>query len=202
MPACCYERAFRLRVLPANCVRPASVSCNIAIKKKSTKWCWSGQRFCGASSPIRQLSHPQRPGFVSDGSAFRRNSCWPGRFISGRSPRNPWDRGAHRRIDTRRASAPLGGRRSGGLRCHWPRLPRFSKQAPDPVVGIDGVRAARAVTTKPLVAIGGIDRSNCAAVIQAGADSVAVISDLIPRSGNSAVKRVKEFFLRLGDLPQ
>jgi thiamine-phosphate pyrophosphorylase len=78
----------------------------------------------------------------------------------------------------------------------------LSKQAPDPVVGIDGVRSARAVTTKPLVAIGGIDRSNCAAVIEAGADSVAVISDLIPRSGDSAVIRVKEFFLRLGDLPQ
>ena len=70
------------------------------------------------------------------------------------------------------------------------------------MVGIDGVRAARAVTTKPLVAIGGIDRSNCAAVIEAGADSVAVISDLIPRPGDSAVKRVKEFFLRLGDPPQ
>ena len=51
MPACCYGRAFRLRVLPANCVRPAYVSCNIAIKKKSTRWCWSGQRFCGPSSP-------------------------------------------------------------------------------------------------------------------------------------------------------
>ena len=75
----------------------------------------------------------------------------------------------------------------------------LSKQVPDPVVGIDGVRAARAMTTKPLVAIGGIDRSNCAAVIEAGADSVAVISGLIPRPGDSAVKRVGEFFLSLGD---
>jgi thiamine-phosphate pyrophosphorylase len=77
-----------------------------------------------------------------------------------------------------------------------------SKQVPDPVVGIDGVRAARAVTTKPLVAIGGIDRSNCAAVIEAGADSVAVISDLIPRSGDSTADRIKDFFSRLGDLRQ
>jgi thiamine-phosphate pyrophosphorylase len=82
-----------------------------------------------------------------------------------------------------------------------------SKQDPDPVVGLDGVRAARAMTTKPLVAIGGITRSNCAAVIQAGADSVAVISDLIPRSASSTgdpvprlVQRlVQEFLTALGD---
>jgi thiamine-phosphate pyrophosphorylase len=68
-----------------------------------------------------------------------------------------------------------------------------SKQDPDPVVGLDGVRAARAMTAKPLVAIGGISRSNCAAVIRAGADSVAVISDLIPRPGSSTGELVEEF---------
>jgi thiamine-phosphate pyrophosphorylase len=57
----------------------------------------------------------------------------------------------------------------------------LSKAVPDPVVGLEGVRVARALTIKPLVAIGGIARSNCAAVLEAGADSVAVISDLIPR---------------------
>ena len=70
-----------------------------------------------------------------------------------------------------------------------------SKQVPDPVVGLQGVRAARAFTDKPLVAIGGITRANCAAVIEAGADSVAVISDLIQSPGKS----VEEFFGRLGD---
>ena len=65
----------------------------------------------------------------------------------------------------------------------------LSKQVPDPVVGLDGVRAARAMIVKPLVAIGGINRGNCAAVIESGADSVAVISDLIPTPG----KRVEEF---------
>src|SRR5271170_6934289 len=54
-----------------------------------------------------------------------------------------------------------------------------SKQNPDPVVGIDGVRRARALTKKPLVAIGGITLDNCEAVIDAGADSVAVISSLL-----------------------
>jgi thiamine-phosphate pyrophosphorylase len=72
----------------------------------------------------------------------------------------------------------------------------LSKQVPDPVVGLEGVRAARAITAKPLVAIGGIGRANCAAVMEAGADSVAVISDLIPGPG----KRVEEFFSHLGGL--
>jgi thiamine-phosphate pyrophosphorylase len=74
-----------------------------------------------------------------------------------------------------------------------------SKLVPDPVVGLEGVRAARDVTDKPLVAIGGIGRSNCAAVMEAGADSVAVISDLvpsaIPRAGGSTWKIVEEFLL-------
>jgi thiamine-phosphate pyrophosphorylase len=70
-----------------------------------------------------------------------------------------------------------------------------SKLVPDPVVGLEGVRSARAITDKPLVAIGGITRTNCAAVIEAGADSVAVISDLVPCPGKS----VEEFFARLGN---
>src|ERR1700733_3134366 len=54
-----------------------------------------------------------------------------------------------------------------------------SKERPDPVVGLEGVRRARALTQKPLVAIGGITRANAASVIEAGADSAAVISDLL-----------------------
>ncbi|HEY4905183.1 MAG TPA: thiamine phosphate synthase [Candidatus Sulfotelmatobacter sp.] len=65
-----------------------------------------------------------------------------------------------------------------------------SKDKPDPVVGLDGVRRARALTRKPLVAIGGITRSNAASVIEAGADAVAVISDLIRDPRKSA----EEFF--------
>ncbi len=36
-----------------------------------------------------------------------------------------------------------------------------SKANPDPVIGLDGVRQARGLTRKPLVAIGGITRANC-----------------------------------------
>jgi thiamine-phosphate pyrophosphorylase len=65
-----------------------------------------------------------------------------------------------------------------------------SKEKPDPVVGLAGVRRARSLTRKPLVAIGGITRANAASVIEAGADSVAVISDLLREPGKSA----EEFF--------
>jgi len=61
-----------------------------------------------------------------------------------------------------------------------------SKDKPDPVVGLEGVRLARALTRKPLVAIGGITRANAASVIEAGADSVAVISDLLREPRKSA----------------
>jgi len=69
-----------------------------------------------------------------------------------------------------------------------------SKDNPDPVVGLDGVRAARAATTKPLVAIGGITRANAREVQAAGADSVAVISDLL----ESPAKAVADFLRVLG----
>jgi thiamine-phosphate pyrophosphorylase len=65
-----------------------------------------------------------------------------------------------------------------------------SKANPDPVIGLDGVRQARGLTGKPLVAIGGITRENCRSVVEAGADAVAVISDLIREPRKSA----EEFF--------
>ncbi len=61
-----------------------------------------------------------------------------------------------------------------------------SKLNPDPVVGIEGVRRGRAMTNKPLVAIGGITLANCRMVLEAGADSVAVISGLIREPRKSA----------------
>jgi thiamine-phosphate pyrophosphorylase len=61
-----------------------------------------------------------------------------------------------------------------------------SKQQPDATVGIDGLRAARALTKRPLVAIGGITRDNASICWSAGADSVAVIADLFP---NPCTKR-------------
>ncbi len=62
-----------------------------------------------------------------------------------------------------------------------PIFPTRSKLNPDPVVGLDQLRALRKLTQKPLVAIGGITRELAPQVFEAGADSVAVISDLFPR---------------------
>ena len=65
-----------------------------------------------------------------------------------------------------------------------PVFPTASKLNPDPVVGLELVTGARQLLAqrhdaRPLVAIGGITRSNAAGVLSAGADSVAVISDLV-----------------------
>ena len=55
-----------------------------------------------------------------------------------------------------------------------------TKERPDPVVGLAGVAAARAVTSKPLIGIGGIDAEGAPRVVEAGADAVAVVSALDP----------------------
>ncbi|HZE27979.1 MAG TPA: thiamine phosphate synthase, partial [Terriglobales bacterium] len=67
-----------------------------------------------------------------------------------------------------------------------PVFPTSSKENPHPVVGHEGVRRARTLTERPLVAIGGIARGNARSVLEAGADSVAVISDLLREPRKSA----------------
>ena len=54
-----------------------------------------------------------------------------------------------------------------------------TKKNPDPIVGTEILRKARQMTKKPLVAIGGITLERAAEVYRAGADSLAVIRDLI-----------------------
>ncbi len=64
-----------------------------------------------------------------------------------------------------------------------------TKERPDPVVGLEGVGRARIRTRAaglPLVAIGGITLENAGSVIEAGADTVAVIGDLL--SGNPGAR--------------
>jgi thiamine-phosphate pyrophosphorylase len=60
-----------------------------------------------------------------------------------------------------------------------PIFPTSGKQNPDPVVGIDFIRTVRKLTAKPIVAIGGITLERTREVLDAGADSVAVISDIL-----------------------
>jgi thiamine-phosphate pyrophosphorylase len=74
-----------------------------------------------------------------------------------------------------------------------------SKLNPDPAVGLEELRRLRPLTNRPVVAIGGITRSNAHRAMEAGADSVAVIGDLYPEDGQIR-KRVAEWIsiLRIG----
>lgn len=55
-----------------------------------------------------------------------------------------------------------------------------SKRNPDPEIGVENFNRLRELTALPLVAIGGITRANAAAVWAAGAQSVAIIADMMP----------------------
>jgi thiamine-phosphate pyrophosphorylase len=72
-----------------------------------------------------------------------------------------------------------------------PIFPTATKENPDPVVGLELLRTARRLTQKPIVAIGGITLATAAEVFRAGADSVAVISDLV--SARDPAGRAKEY---------
>ncbi|HVR27955.1 MAG TPA: thiamine phosphate synthase [Thermoanaerobaculia bacterium] len=56
-----------------------------------------------------------------------------------------------------------------------PVFPTRHKENPDPVVGLEGLRRARAATPKPLVAIGGVSEANLLDVLAAGADTAALL---------------------------
>jgi thiamine-phosphate pyrophosphorylase len=77
-----------------------------------------------------------------------------------------------------------------------PIFPTASKERPDPTVGLEGLRRARGATGKPLVAIGGITAENARSVIEAGADAVAVIRDLVASPDPGA--RARQFLQVLG----
>lgn len=72
-----------------------------------------------------------------------------------------------------------------------------SKMNPDPVVGLEGIREARRLTTKTLVAIGGITLENARAILDAGADSVAVIAAIFGQEKEPA-RVAHEFLTMLG----
>jgi thiamine-phosphate pyrophosphorylase len=69
--------------------------------------------------------------------------------------------------------------------------PTKTKENPEPVVGLDLIRAARKLTRKPLIAIGGITINSASEVFRAGADSVAVISDL--QNAPDPAQRAREY---------
>jgi thiamine-phosphate pyrophosphorylase len=82
-----------------------------------------------------------------------------------------------------------------------------SKERPDPVVGLEGVRRVRAAINAvpaetgavPLVAIGGITAEIAPRVLEAGADSVAVIGALVanPSDPSEITRRTRAFLAGL-----
>lgn len=70
-----------------------------------------------------------------------------------------------------------------------PIFPPGSKRDHDPVVGIDGLRRIRRLTSVPVFAIGGIAPDHVQSIIEAGANGVAVISAIAHASDVPAVTR-------------
>ena len=70
-----------------------------------------------------------------------------------------------------------------------------TKANSDPVVGLDFIRRVRGLTKKPIVAIGGITIERAASVIEAGADSAAVISGIL--SALEPGERAKQYIQAL-----
>ncbi len=73
-----------------------------------------------------------------------------------------------------------------------------SKLNPDPVLGLEGISALRALTAKPLVAIGGITLDTVRGVLGAGADSVALISALLPTAQRTTAQVLGDLHDRMG----
>jgi thiamine-phosphate pyrophosphorylase len=73
----------------------------------------------------------------------------------------------------------LADRTSADYIAVGPIFPTATKANPDPVVGLDFLKAARQISRKPLVAIGGITIQSAEALYRAGADSLAVVKDLL-----------------------
>ena len=61
-----------------------------------------------------------------------------------------------------------------------PIFPTQSKRNPDPIAGLDALSIIKSINSRlPLVAIGGIDKSNVVRVLSTGADSAAIISAIV-----------------------
>ena len=62
---------------------------------------------------------------------------------------------------------------------YGPIFPTDTKSNPDPVQGLEGLRAARRTCSLPIVAIGGISAATMPAVLEAGAAAVAMIGEIV-----------------------
>jgi thiamine-phosphate pyrophosphorylase len=74
-----------------------------------------------------------------------------------------------------------------------------TKENPDPTIGLDALRRVRDTIDPsiPLVAIGGITHTNARAALDAGANSLALVSALLG-TPDSITRRTEEFIKSLG----
>jgi len=74
-----------------------------------------------------------------------------------------------------------------------------TKENPDEVVGLESLRAAKEISNRPIVAIGGIKEDRVTEVIEAGADYVAIVSALyvnaqtVVPDADGIISRVRAF---------
>lgn len=72
-----------------------------------------------------------------------------------------------------------------------------TKENPDPVINLEGIKAVRAaIGNFPLVAIGGINFENAGGIIESGADCIALISALLSPA-NSIKENAAQFIKHL-----
>lgn len=84
-----------------------------------------------------------------------------------------------------------------------PIFPTASKAHPDPTTGPEALKQIRSLTTRPLVAIGGITLANARACFEAGADSLAIIAGLLPDPcTRTALRSRMKDWLQLSDIRQ
>ena len=61
-------------------------------------------------------------------------------------------------------------------------------------VGLEGLRIIKGLSKKPIVSIGGIDKTNAAAIIQNGSNGIAVVSAISkavnPKAATEALKKI------------
>jgi thiamine-phosphate pyrophosphorylase len=76
-----------------------------------------------------------------------------------------------------------------------PVYPQQTKDDASPALGVEGFAKLRAMTRKPVVAIGGLKPDNSAPLLAAGADGLAVVSALVAADDpEAAARRFRRLF--------
>ena len=76
-----------------------------------------------------------------------------------------------------------------------PLFPTTTKSDHEPVVGLEGLKKVRPLTSLPIVAIGGIKSESVSQIVEAGADAIAVASGILnsPHPSEAIMRYMKTF---------